>query len=271
METDNNVTKANVPAGEKRFTKRAAIGAAAVISALYAGMLLAQNIEGNTVNDSFSKAKRMLERSVYFDHRVTLYCRAPFDEKKNIKLPEGFKTPKHEKRAVRVEWEHVVPAENFGRFFVEWREGADVCVDNKGRSFKGRKCAEKANETFRYMQADMYNLFPAIGAVNALRSNYNFTMLSGVPNTFGTCEMKIDGRRAEPPEYARGEIARATLYMAAAYPQYRISSQQRKLMESWNKLYPATEWECERADRIRALQKNENPYVVEACRAARLR
>ena len=42
-------------------------------------------------------------------------------------------------------------------------------------------------------------------------------------------------------------------------------------MESWNKLYPATEWECERADRIRALQKNENPYVVEACRAARLR
>ena len=255
----------------KTYFKHAAISAAAVTSILYAGVLAAATIEGNTVNDSFSKAKRMLEREVYADHRVTLYCRAPFDEKKHITLPEGFTTPKHEKRADRVEWEHVVPAENFGRFFVEWREGDEVCVDNRGKSFKGRRCAEKANKTFRYMQADMYNLYPAIGAVNAMRSNFNYGMLPGVPNTFGSCAMKIADRRAEPPEHARGEIARSTLYMAAAYPLYRLSSQQRKLMESWNKLYPVTQWECTRAERIERLQKNENPFVVEACKAAGLR
>lgn len=71
--------------------------------------------QGNTTNDSFNQAKKILERQVYPDHRVTFYCRAPFDAKKQITLPEGFTTPKHEKRAHRIEWEHVVPAENFGR------------------------------------------------------------------------------------------------------------------------------------------------------------
>ncbi len=134
---------------------------------------------GNERNESFNKAKKMLERQVYYDHRVTLYCGAVFDEKKNVTLPEGFTAAKHIKRAGKIEWEHVVPAENFGRTFAEWREGDPQCVDNRGKAFKGRKCAEKANREYRLMQADMYNLYPAIGAVNAARSNYNYQMLPG--------------------------------------------------------------------------------------------
>jgi deoxyribonuclease-1 len=64
---------------------------------------------GNEWNDSFSKAKKTLERQVYYDHRITLYCGAAFDEKKNVTLPEGFTAAKHEKRSGKVEWEHVVP------------------------------------------------------------------------------------------------------------------------------------------------------------------
>lgn len=53
---------------------------------------------------------------------------------------------------------------------------------------------------YRYMQSDMYNLYPAIGAVNATRQNYNFQMLPGVPSSFGTCEMKIEiGKQSRPP------------------------------------------------------------------------
>ena len=226
---------------------------------------------GNTEIESFTKAKRLLEREVYFDHRVTLYCGAAFDARKNVTLPEGFTTPKHAKRARRVEWEHVVPAENFGRAFVEWREGADVCVDNKGKAFKGRKCAEKANAAFRYMQADLYNLYPAIGAVNAMRSNYRYSMLPGSPATFGTCSMKIEGRRAEPPEAARGTIARTVLYMADAYRGvYRLSNQDRRLMEAWDRQYPVDAWECTRARRIEAIQGNPNERVKEACSRAGL-
>ena len=119
---------------------------AALLLAAASTLLMAA---GNTEIESFNKAKRLLETKVYYDHRVTLYCGAAFDERKNVTLPDGFTTPKHAKRAHRVEWEHVVPAENFGRAFVEWREGADVCVDNRGKAFKGRRCAEKANAQYR--------------------------------------------------------------------------------------------------------------------------
>lgn len=242
---------------------------AALLLAAASTLLMAA---GNTEIESFNKAKRLLETKVYYDHRVTLYCGAAFDERKNVTLPDGFTTPKHAKRAHRVEWEHVVPAENFGRAFVEWREGADVCVDNRGKAFKGRRCAEKANAQYRYMQADLYNLYPAIGAVNAMRSNYRYSMLGdGVPATFGSCSMKIDGRRAEPPEAARGTIARTVLYMADVYRGvYRLSNQDRRLMEAWDRRYPADAWECTRARRIEAIQGNPNERVKEACRQAGL-
>ena len=224
---------------------------------------------GNSTNDSFSHAKKMLGQ-VYSDHRITFYCGAEYDVQGNVTLPEGFETPKHEKRADKIEWEHSLPAENFGQTFAEWREGAAACVDNKGKAFKGRKCAEKANAEYRLMQADMYNLYPAIGAVNAMRSNYNYQMIAGEPSTFGTCEMKISGNKAEPPTRARGQIARTYFYMQDSYSRYRMSRQQEQLMQAWDKQYPVDKWECTRAKRIEALQGNENKFVKELCAAAEL-
>ena len=219
----------------------------------------------NETIQSFSKAKKQLETKVYQDHRETLYCGADFDSKKNIASPIGFHTEKHVKRSKRVEWEHVVPAENFGRTFVEWREGDKQCVSSKGKSYKGRKCANKVNEEYRFMQADMYNLYPAIGAVNAMRSNYNFTMLPDVKSEFGSCPMKIDNRKAEPPTEARGLIARTYLYMDDTYARYKMSKSQKQLMNAWNKMYPVSNWECKRAKRIESIQGNKNEVIVSLC------
>lgn len=224
---------------------------------------------GNTTNDSFSHAKKMLGQ-VYSDHRVTLYCGATYDESGNVTLPEGFETPKHEKRADRIEWEHALPAENFGQTFAEWREGSPECVDNRGKAFKGRKCAEKVNTEYRMMQADMYNLYPAIGAVNAMRSNFNYAMLPGVSSTFGSCDMKISGNKAEPPARSRGQIARTYFYMQKSYPRYSMSSQQEQLMKAWDRQYPVDKWECSRAKRIERIQGNENEFVKEPCQNAGL-
>lgn len=225
---------------------------------------------GNTTNDSFNRAKRMLERQVYFDHRVTLYCGAEFDAQKRVTLPVGFSTPAHEKRAAKVEWEHAVPAENFGRAFPEWREGHPECVNRNGKPFKGRHCAEKVNMEYRYMQADMYNLFPAIGAVNAVRSNKRYSALPDSAPAFGSCRAKVDGNRFEPPDRAKGQVARAALYMADSYPKYRLSRQQQQLFEAWDKMFPVDAWECTRAKRIEALQGNENARVKEPCKKAGL-
>ena len=200
--------------------------------------------------------------------RKTIYCNALFDEKKQVSFPTGFETDKYKKRAQKVEWEHVVPAENFGRNFVEWREGDKQCVTSKGKSFKGRRCAEKVNQEYRLLQSDMYNLYPAIGAVNAMRSNYNFTMLNDEPNSFGSCAMKISSRKAEPPKSARGMIARSYLYMDQSYAKYSMSKQQAQLMNAWHRQFPVTKWECERARRIAREQKNESAILVESCALA---
>ncbi|MGB0948434.1 MAG: endonuclease [Pseudoalteromonas marina] len=222
-------------------------------------------LASNQLIESFSQAKVLLNTKVYKEHRKTLYCEAHFDVNKNITPPIGFKASKYLNRVNRVEWEHVIPAENFGRTFKVWRQGDALCVTKKGKLFKGRRCAEKMNREYRYMQADLFNLYPAIGSVNALRSNYNFTMLPQTASNFGTCKMKIDNRKAEPPEQARGRIARTYLYMEAAYPRYSMSSQQKKLMAAWNKMYPVTKWECERTKKITAIQKNDNIVVKKQC------
>ncbi|QUM79526.1 endonuclease [Moritella sp. 5] len=222
--------------------------------------------DGNQINQSFSKAKKMLERQVYTDvPRLTIYCQADFNSKKKITDHNGFTSQKHVKRQAKIEWEHVVPAENFGRNFSEWREGNSACVNSKGKSFKGRRCAEKVNIAYRYMQADMYNLYPAIGAVNALRSNYNFTsQVTTEKNQFGSCPIKIKNKTVQPPDYAKGQIARAYLYMEAAYPAYNIGRQKREL-QAWNKQYPVTPTECQRTQLIESLQGNENRVVKSAC------
>lgn len=214
---------------------------------------------------SFSKAKRLLEQMVYNEHRKTLYCDATFNIKKKVTPPKGFNTSKYLKRAKKIEWEHALPAENFGRTFSEWRDGHEQCINKKGKAFKGRKCAEKANIEYRYMQADMFNLYPAIGAVNALRRNYNFTMLPGAKSDFGSCAMKIENRKAEPPEAARGRIARTYLYMEDTYKRYNMSKAQRQLMTAWDKTYPVDAWECSRADKISMLQKSDNNILKTRC------
>jgi deoxyribonuclease-1 len=154
---------------------------------------------GNHSIYSFSKAKKILQREVYKDHRITVYCGATFDERKQVTSPPGFQTTKYKKRSKKIEWEHVVPAENFGQTFKEWRDGDSKCVDGNGRSFKGRNCARKMAVEFRYLESDLYNLYPAIGAVNASRSNYNFTLIPGSKSSFGACDMRIEGGKAQPP------------------------------------------------------------------------
>ncbi len=91
----------------------------------------------------------------------------------------GYIPKKNNKRANRIEWEHVVPAYTFGIFFSEWTVGHPKCVKKNGKKFKGRKCAEKVNKEYRRMQADMFNLYPAIGEVNGRRSNYSMAIING--------------------------------------------------------------------------------------------
>ncbi|MGR5347332.1 endonuclease [Vibrio mediterranei] len=222
---------------------------------------------GNTTNPSFNKAKKYLH-SVQSHHQRTFYCDAAFDGKGNVTLPPGFETPGHVNRSKKIEAEHLLPAENMGRAFEYWHLPKDDarCLNSKGKRLSNRDCTLKNSKQFQLMHADLYGLKYAIGSVNAYRSNYRFTMFGeSEPAFFGSCDMKISSRAVEPPERARGPIARSYLYFDWAYKSYKLSSSQRKLFEAWNKQYPVTDIECKEAIKIEEYQGNRNPFIADQC------
>lgn len=240
---------------------------------------------GNRHSQSFYAVKKEMLNKIYYDQRITLYCGADFTKDKKIIRPRGFSLPdlqtvefdvydispeELQKKAERVEWEHIVPAQNFGKTFPEWFAGKEACVSKKGKKFKGRACAEQESEEFRYMYTDMYNLYPVIGAVNYLRANYNFTQFTKpIKPTFGVCGgMVIYKNKVEPRNAVKGLIARTYLYMQNTYPRYRISENMASLLNVWNKQFPVTPWECERAYRIEKVQGNANEIVKPLCQQA---
>lgn len=216
----------------------------------------ARHQEG-TPASSFSQAKRLSTDIYAVSKQPTFYCGCEIKWQDNKGTPMlsscGYQVRKQEKRANRIEWEHVVPAWQFGHQLQCWQDG-------------GRKeCAK--NSQFKRMEADMHNLTPAVGEVNGDRSNYNFSQWNenrGV--SYGRCEMQVDfkGRAVMPPEQSRGAIARTYLYMNSKY-KFNLSRQQTQLMNAWNKTYPVTKWECERDEKIAKVQGNHNSFVHDAC------
>jgi len=215
----------------------------------------------NTTIDSFNHAKKLMVQ-VFVEHETEFYCGCTYAGNE-VDLPScGYQPKKDPDRAKRLEWEHVVPAEAFGQSFSEWREGHPSCINSKGKAFKGRNCARKMSPQFRYMEADLYNLQPAIGEVNWLRSNYSMEMIPGEKREFGACDVEIENRKIEPRPEIRGDIARTYMYMDWAYPGHGIISQSnQKLFAAWDKEDPVDDWERERARRIEAIQGNRNPFI----------
>ena len=228
--------------------------------------------EGNSTITSFSTSKTQLKKLyVKAGYFTTFYCGSSYDEDFTLDhSTSGFHFRKNEARSNRVEWEHIVPAEAFGQSFAEWRDGHPDCVGSKGQSYAGRRCAEKANEQFKLMQADMYNLVPAIGEVNGDRSNYSYAMLQGELREYGSCNMEIEDQKAEPPDDKFGDIARTYMYMESAYHRGVISGKNVKLFEAWNRMDPVDKQECERARLIEKIQGNRNMIVANACQEAGL-
>jgi deoxyribonuclease-1 len=234
---------------------------------------------GNQQISDFRQAKKFALR-IHQDHPFTIYCNCRYSGKKIDLASCGYEPLNDPKRAGRLEWEHVVPAEAFGQSFPEWRGGSPQCRKH-GRSYRGRKCAEK-NHEFARMEGDLYNLWPEVGELNGLRANYSMAELgaesgasSGTgpvaekspPGQFGRCRAKIEDRKFEPMPQAKGRVARTYFYMEMNYPgRGIISDKNRKLFEAWDKQHPPDAWECERARRIEKIQGNPNAVLQAKCK-----
>ncbi len=227
--------------------------------------------EKNTFNDSFNKSKKYLERNIYNNINLkqnTFYCECDYDSSKNIDNTGcGFSDNwKYVSRSKRLEWEHVVPAHAFGQSFIEWREWHDSCIDSKWNEFKWRNCVSKVNMEYRYMESDMYNLVPSIWSINAIRSNYSFSVIPWENREFGSCDVEIKDRKIEPKDDIKWDIARIYMYMDITYPgRGGISSKNKSLFDAWDKKDPVSSEECLRYKKIKEIQGNENVVLKNLC------
>jgi deoxyribonuclease-1 len=215
--------------------------------------------------ENFRQAKIELKNKVYYDQAFngalgTTYCGCNWrwvgESGGRTDLAScGYKirSPQSDqmtKRAERTEWEHVVTAHTLGKQRQCWQKG-------------GRTNCNRTDSIFNAMEANMHNLTPIIGEVNADRSNFNLGMVSGGNNMYGQCASKTDfkSRTFEPRDEAKGMTARIHFYMHDRY-NLSMSKQQQQLFMAWNKQFPVTKWERERDRRIAKVMGHSNPFVT---------
>lgn len=228
----------------------------AVIVVVFAVSACAQTQAQNTTVESFQRAKKLMVQ-VFKGNQVTLYCGCQYQGKSVDHASCGYKPIRPGGRAERLEWEHVVPAQAFGQSFKEWRDGHPDCVDSQGKPYKGRRCARKVSRQYRLMEADLYNLQPAIGEVNGLRGHFAMGMIPGEERRFGACDVEIEDRKIEPRPAVRGDIARTYRYMHRAYPgRGIISKKNKRLFEAWDRADPVDSAEQARVAIIQELLQN---------------
>lgn len=214
------------------------------------------------VPTSFNEAKLLLREQVYFDQHQngalgTLYCGCNWQwtgsSGGRTQLNScGYRTRALPQRAQRIEWEHVVPASWLGRQRQCWQQG-------------GRKHCREHDPLFNLMEADMHNLSPVIGEVNADRSAFRFGHAPQTPAMYGRCASRTDFKQRvfQPRPEVRGMVARINFYMHDRY-NLSMSQQQQRLFIQWHQAYPVSPWELERDRRIKAVIGHSNPFVTGA-------
>ena len=206
---------------------------------------------------TFDQAKVELRQAVYFDRNSVgdLYCGCPWQwmgrSGGRIDLQAcGYQVRAQPTRAARIEWEHIVPTWVLGHQRQCWQKG-------------GRSNCVSSDPVFRTMEADMHNLSPSVGEVNADRSNYRLGQLTSTPYQYGACQTRVDfkQRMAEPRDQAKGQMARIYFYMHDRYG-LSMSKQQQQLFSAWHRQYPVSPWELERDPRIPRVMGHNNLFVT---------
>ncbi len=165
------------------------------VSLLFAPFVASALSLNNYHQNNFQQAKAYAAQ-INADAPGTFYCGCKINWQGKKGVPDlnscGYKVRKNANRAKRIEWEHVMPAWEFGHQRQCWQNG-------------GRKNCSKDAE-YRRIETDLHNLQPAVGEVNGDRGNLAYSQWNGGEQPYGQCGMKVDFKNkiAEPPARARG-------------------------------------------------------------------
>lgn len=191
----------------------------------------------------FNKSKKAMYKKVFSNSGETLYCGCQWSKKK-VDLAScglaGYFPKKQRKRANRTEAEHIIPASWMLKINKKTRQCA---IEAKKLKQNARKFCQKHDANYRKAHNDLVNLFPAVGQVNADRSNKPYLeQVKFLKRDYGKCQAVNGSRGFVPPQSRRGDIARVAFYMSKKYG-VSYSKRQQKLFEIWDRLDPISDLE----------------------------
>ena len=189
---------------------------------------------------SFGAAKPVATKLWWDIGPISFYCECPYREathqEKKIRTGGlwvigsacGYRarTTKTKKgkvnaRALRIEFEHVVPA--------HWLK--------KGFNCRGTRKECRKIPGYKHAEGDLFNLVPAVGELNADRVDKLYGVIPGEKRQYGACDFEVSASRAEPMEPIRGDIARVSLYMIERY-SLKVSPDYMAILNEWSENDP---------------------------------
>ena len=106
-------------------------------------------------------------------------------------------------------------------------------------------------------KSDLYHLFPTEMKINGMRGSFPFRECNHNQASEGTL---CHGDGFEPPEGHKGVVARAMFYMSVLYSM-KIDNGQERTLREWANSNPVELSEVERAQKIKSVQGNRNPFI----------
>lgn len=203
---------------------------------------------------SFSTAKKNLYSKVFNNKGQTFYCGCDWSKKKTDLSScglQGYFPKKQRKRAARTEAEHLVAASWLLKVDGRLRECA---IESKKFKDSARKYCQQHDEQYKKAHNDLVNLIPAVGQINADRSNKPYVeKASNKVKTYASCDIEIGSRGMVPPKSKQGDLARVAFYMSRSYG-VTYSKRQLKLFNEWDLADPISMEEIEHNKRVIQVQ-----------------
>ncbi|MZR63576.1 endonuclease [Alcanivorax sp. DP30] len=157
-----------------------------------------------------------------------------------------------------------------------FRAGDRLSVDNiydERRLAKHFGCRSSrfctANADYTTISQDLHGRFPVTRKTELDRRRTLFGDLPDNITTDTECGYRQSFQVFEPPLHAKGDVARAMLYLHDRYQLPLIGTLE--MYQRWNKEDPVDEGEKRRNDDIEKLQGNRNPFIDNPAKAESLK
>ncbi|GEM_PF-407527 len=175
--------------------------------------------------------KQQMIAQVYDQGGQTLFCQAPFEPDDDIQLNRIYREQ-------------------------QIREQFD-CI-SRGQ------CENR--EAYRNAISDPHNFYPVQRRVDVDRRGTQFGDLrEDIEVASDNCPYQLSFQTFDPPKYARGNVARAMLYMHVIHELPLIGSLE--MYQRWSRLDPPDDEERTRNEAIKAMTGRGNPFIENPGRA----